>query len=226
MVSPRRSKASNAAGDDAGHIWGPAWGFLVLAAAIVAAGTTYFLMSPAVPEPFESVAQAVSPALGASQSSAAPLVQVTPPATATPRSTTPLPPHVDGVDPTPDLSSYVNRGENPSMKEVIERLNRAGIETGLAAFSPPGTRPPMVGLAVPEDFELPPGFVRHHQATDDGQRIEAILMFAPDHQVRNAANQPIPMPKDRLVPPELVPPGFPIRRIVIPPPKEPGGPGL
>ena len=225
MGSPRRSEASNAAGDDAGRIWGPAWGFLVLAAAIVAAGATYFLMSPAVPVPVERVAQAVAPVSGASHPAALSMGKVTPAVAVTPRNSPP-PPQVDGVDPTPDLSSYVNRGENPSMKEVIERLNRAGIETGLAAFSPPGTRPPMVGLAVPEDFELPPGFVRHHQATDDGQRIEAILMFAPDHQVRNAANQPIPMPKDRLVPPELVPPGFPIRRIVIPAPKEPGGPGL
>jgi hypothetical protein len=40
----------------------------------------------------------------------------------------------------------------------------------------------MVGLAVPEDFVLPEGYVRHHQATDDGQRIEAIRMFAPGRQ--------------------------------------------
>jgi hypothetical protein len=65
------------------------------------------------------------------------------------------------------------------MAEVITRLNEAGVSTGLGAFSPPGTRPPLIGLAVPEDYALPPGYVRHHQATDDGQRIEAILMFAP-----------------------------------------------
>jgi hypothetical protein len=62
--------------------------------------------------------------------------------------------------------------------------------------------------------------VRHYQATDDGQRIEPILMFAPDYQILDAANRPIEMPKDRVVPPELAPPGFPIRHIVIPAPIE------
>ncbi len=114
------------------------------------------------------------------------------------------------ADPTPDLSSYVARGENPSMAQVIERLHQKGIHSGLGAFSPPGTSPPLVGLAVPDDFVLPKGYVRHHQATDDGQRIEAILMFAPDNQTPD-------IPKNRVVPPELAPPGLPIRRIVIPP---------
>jgi hypothetical protein len=104
---------------------------------------------------------------------------------------------------------------------VIKRLHEHGVHTGLGAFSPPGTRPPLVGLAVPEDFALPQGYVRHHQATDDGQRIEAILMFAPDFQLFDAANQAIAMPKDRVVPPELAPPGLPIRRIVIPAPIDP-----
>jgi hypothetical protein len=108
---------------------------------------------------------------------------------------------------------------------VIERLHERGIYSGLGAFSPPGTRPPMIGLAVPEDFELPPGYVRHHQATDDGQRIEAILMFAPDFQLYDAAHNPIDMPKDRIVPPELALPGLPIRRIVIPKPVDPVGSG-
>ncbi|MYN21041.1 hypothetical protein GTP81_30335, partial [Rugamonas sp. FT107W] len=134
------------------------------------------------------------------------------------------PPEGD-ADPTRDLKSYVPRGANPTMPEVIERLHERGVYSGLGAFPPPGTRPPKVGLAVPEDFELPPGYVRHHQATDDGQRIEAILMFAPGFQLYDAAHNPIAMPKDRVVPPELAPPGLPIRRIVIPPPIEPAAPG-
>jgi hypothetical protein len=129
------------------------------------------------------------------------------------------------ADPTRDLKSYVARGEKPTMPEVIERLHERGVYSGLGAFSPPGTRPPLVGLAVPEDFVLPDGYVRHHQATDDGQRIEAVLMFAPDFQLFDADHQPIAMPQDRVVPPELAPPGLPIRRIVIPPPREPAGPG-
>ena len=75
-----------------------------------------------------------------------------------------------------------------------------------------------MGLAVPEEFVLPKGYVRHHQATDDGQRIEAILMFAPDFQLLDADNKPLPMPANRVVPPELAPPGLPLRRIAIPAP--------
>ncbi|WP_269631266.1 hypothetical protein [Pelomonas sp. BJYL3] len=121
-----------------------------------------------------------------------------------------------------DLADHVPAGSAPSMQEVIERLHKAGVRTGLGAFQPPGTRPPIVGLAVPEDYVLPDGYVRHHQATDDGQRIEAILMFAPDRPVRDAAGRPIAVPADRVVTPALAPPGFPIRFVVIPRPQEPG----
>lgn len=130
----------------------------------------------------------------------------------------PAPAPEGDADPTRDLSSYVPRGANPTMAEVIEGLHQRGIRTGLGAFSPPGTSPPLTGLAVPEDFVLPKGYVRHHQATDDGQRIEAILMFAPDFQLLDAAGRPLAMPENRVVPPELAPPGLPVRRIAIPPP--------
>ena len=137
----------------------------------------------------------------------------------------PVPTQEEGSDPTTDISDFVNPGEAPTMAEVIERLHQAGVHSGLGAFSPPGTRPPLIGLAVPEDFVLPEGYVRHHQATDDGQRIEPILMFSPDYEVVDAAGKPIAIPEDRVVPPELAPPGLPIRRIVIPAPVEPGRPG-
>lgn len=78
---------------------------------------------------------------------------------------------------------------------------------------------------MPEEFELPPGYVRHYQATDDGQRIEAVLMFAPDFQLFDADHQPVEMPADRLVPAALAPAGIPLRRIVIPAPREPVGAG-
>jgi hypothetical protein len=127
-------------------------------------------------------------------------------------------------DPT-DLSNFVARGENITMNEVIKYLHQLGVHSGLGAFNPPGTRPPLIGLAVPEDFVLPEGYVRHDQATDDGQRIEPILMFSPDYQIFDAASQPIEMPKNRVVPPELAPPGFPIRYIVVPAPIEQGRSG-
>ncbi|MBI3346554.1 MAG: hypothetical protein HY020_05015 [Burkholderiales bacterium] len=127
-------------------------------------------------------------------------------------------------DLTPDLADYVNEGERPTMAQVIARLHAAGVRTGLGAFSPPGTRPPLIGLAVPEGFDLPPGYVRHHQATDDGQRIEPILMFSPDAPTVVLDGRSIAVPPDRVVPPELAPPGLPIRRIVVPAPVD-GPPG-
>jgi hypothetical protein len=118
-----------------------------------------------------------------------------------------------------DLASWFQPGDpEPTMREVIETLRELGIRTGLAAFNPPGTSPPLIGLAVPPDFELPPGYVRHHQVTDDGVPIEPILMFAPDVVVRDAEGRLIPLPEDRVVPPELAPPGLPIRRVTIPTP--------
>ncbi len=120
-----------------------------------------------------------------------------------------------------DLAEHVQPGTAPTMQEVIERLHKAGVRTGLGAFQPPGTRPPIVGLAVPEDYVLPDGYVRHHQATDDGQRVEAILMFAPDRPVYDAAGRPMAVPADRVVTPALAPPGFPIRFVVIPRPRQP-----
>ncbi|WP_342116824.1 hypothetical protein [Pseudoduganella sp. OTU4001] len=201
--------------------WRPRRGFLVAAFLLVvgAACLAFFLWYFSRPEaapPAAAAAVAVrAPVV------LAPVVQASaagPPASAT----TPQP--EGDADPTRDLRHYVMRGEKPTMAEVIRRLHENGVHTGLGAFNPPGTNPPLVGLAVPKDFALPPGYVRHHQVTDDGQTIEPILMFAPDFQLLDAANQPIPMPRDRVVPSELAPPGLPLRRIVIPPPVETSGP--
>ncbi|HET7792431.1 MAG TPA: hypothetical protein VFL64_03505, partial [Rhizobacter sp.] len=79
--------------------------------------------------------------------------------------------------------------------------------------------------AVPEDFALPEGYVRHYQTTDDGQAIEPILMYAPDRQFIDGAGRPIEIPKDRVVRPEAAPPGLANRRIVIPAPVEADRPG-
>ena len=124
-----------------------------------------------------------------------------------------------------DLANYVSPGDRaPTMNEVIDRLHEAGIRTGLGAFNPPGTSPPLIGLAVPEDFPLPESYVRHYQATDDGQRIEPILMFSPDFVFRDASGRPIPLPDNLVVPPHLAPPGLPLRPIEIPPPSDPHDP--
>ena len=140
----------------------------------------------------------------------------------TPQSTGP------GQGPTPDLadalSGIVKPGEEPPMEQVIDELHKAGIHTGIGAFPPPGTSPPLVGLAVPDDYVLPEGYVRHFQATDDGQRIEPILMYSPDFEFYDASGKPIKIPENRVVPAGMAPPGLTIRRIVIPPAQQPGKP--
>jgi len=88
--------------------------------------------------------------------------------------------------------------------------------TGMALFPPPGTKPIKRGIIVPEDFDLPPGYVRHYQATDDGQRVPAILMFHPDYKPVDEHGAPIPLPEDRVVPADMAPPGLPIQMLEPP----------
>ena len=230
MDTPRRSKPAQPNNDavGAGRAWRPSPGYLIIALALAAGGLAFlfFLLMSSLSSN-DVVDQAATPAsLPAAASSVLAVAPVPKslPAPSMAQEATERAPEGD-ADPTRDLKSYVVRGQQPSMSEVITRLHEAGVHTGLGAFSPPGTRPPMIGLAVPEDFALPKGYVRHHQATDDGQRIEAILMFAPDYQLFDAANKPIAMPKDRVVPPELAPPGLTLRRIVIPAPNDPAKSG-
>ena len=224
MTKPARHRPDRGA-------WGPAVGFLVIAAGLVAgalaAGWTSVSsavsssVAQAVPAASATAASGPSALAAPSRASAIALVRVAPAsapaAPAGPRIARVRDP--DG-DQTPDITDFINAGEKPTMNEVIARLHQAGIHTGLGAFQPPGTRPALVGLAVPEDFALPPGYVRHYQATDDGQRIEPILMFAPDWQAVGADGLPVAMPADRVVPPELAPPGLPLRRIVVPAPED------
>lgn len=119
---------------------------------------------------------------------------------------------------TNDLATYVSPGDPvPTAGELIRALRASGEHGGIAAFNPPGTSPPLQGLAVPEDFELPPGYVRHHQVSDDGEVIEAILMFSPDYSFRDAEGREVAIPEDRVVPPDMAPPGLPLRQVEIPP---------
>ncbi|XLZ71306.1 hypothetical protein ABT364_04890 [Massilia sp. SR12] len=202
--------------------WRPSKAYLTAALllAVGAASLAFFLWFFSRPEPAPqaapvTVARAPAPLAAAPGAATASAPTGGSPAAA--------PPAEGDADPTRDLSHYVMRGEKPTMAQVIKRLHEHGVHTGLGAFNPPGTSPPLVGLAVPKDFPLPEGYVRHHQVTDDGQVIEPILMFAPGFQLYDGARQAIAMPPDRVVPPELAPPGLPLRRIVIPPPVESSG---
>jgi hypothetical protein len=106
-------------------------------------------------------------------------------------------------------------------QEALDFLQAAasGEPSGIALFPPPGTDPPRAGIVVPEDFELPPGYVRHYQVTDDGNPLPAILMFHPDYEWVDASGRPLAVPENRIVPPELAPPGLPVRMLEVPPTK-------
>ncbi|MCC5865599.1 MAG: hypothetical protein JJU31_10805 [Wenzhouxiangella sp.] len=94
-------------------------------------------------------------------------------------------------------------------------------QTGIHAFPPLGTRPTLTGVIVPDDFELPPGYVRHYQSTDHGQRLAPILMFDPRNPPLDAFGEPMDIPPDRIVPPDLVPAGMPIEILELPEQREP-----
>ncbi|MFN8645054.1 MAG: hypothetical protein U0802_26525, partial [Candidatus Binatia bacterium] len=91
-----------------------------------------------------------------------------------------------------------------------------GEPSGIALFPPPGTDPPKPGIIVPDEFPLPPGYVRHFQVTDDGQPLPPILMFHPDFEWVDAQGRPIELPADHVVPPDLAPPGMPLRLLEVP----------
>jgi hypothetical protein len=101
-------------------------------------------------------------------------------------------------------------------RDLIDALIAAGETGGIAAFPPPGTDPIKPGIVVPEDFEVPEGYVRHYQVTDDGEQLEAILMFSPDYEFLDANGNPIELPADRIVPAEMAPPELPLRTLEVP----------
>src|SRR5262249_4716073 len=101
-------------------------------------------------------------------------------------------------------------------KDAILALQAAGETAGIAAFGVPGTKPIKSGIVVPDDFALPPGYVRHHQVTDDGEQLAPILMFHPDFEFVDERGQVVPLPADRVVPAEMAPPGLPIRMLEVP----------
>jgi hypothetical protein len=92
--------------------------------------------------------------------------------------------------------------------EVPFTLNAHGEQVGISAFPPPGTKPIKRGVVVPDDYELPEGYVRHYQTTDDGRPLPPILMFHPDFAGVDADGNPLVVPEDRIVPPELAPAGL------------------
>ncbi len=195
------------------------WLYALLALMAVAAGVAY-LMSRPRPTQAPAVTPTQAPAGEARRVlTVAPRV-VDPAITARDPTPAPLeiPNELRSLDPD-DVAAYIRPGDPaPTAAELIEALRHAGIHSGIAAFNPPGTSPPLPGLAAPENIELPEGYVRHHQVTDDGEPIEPILMFSPDFDFYDAGGRPVAIPDNRVVTPELAPPGFPIRQVEIPSP--------
>lgn len=124
----------------------------------------------------------------------------------------PRPAEQPNIIPTP-----IDHGaDDIDARDAIPALIEAGETGGITVFPLPGTKPIKRGLIVPEDFELPEGYVRHYQTTDDGQPVPPILMFHPDYDFVDSHGEPIAVPPDRVVPDELAPPGMPRRRLEAP----------
>jgi hypothetical protein len=122
----------------------------------------------------------------------------------------------DGGAATGGAAGAANANGTAAADAAANAAAEADAPSGIQLFPPPGTKPPKPGIIVPPDFELPPGYVRHFQTTDDGEQLAPILMFHPDFDWVDAAGQPLQLPDDRIVPPELAPPGLTIRMLELP----------
>lgn len=185
----------------------------LLAAAMVIAGLAVFVVfRPALQEALSTDAaepaagaapEARNPALDHQPVRPAPEVQgrVPPWSAASERR---LPPRRDAAAPPPAA---------PASADDAEPSDTAEQPSGIALFPPPGTKPVLRGIIVPAGFELPPGYVRHYQATDDGRQLPPILMFHPDYHPVDARGAPVPLPENRVVPPEMAPAGLDVQML-------------
>ena len=108
--------------------------------------------------------------------------------------------------------------------DAIVALREEGIHDGIAAFGIPGSHPPKAGIIVPEELELPEGYVRHYQSTDDGEQLPAILMFHPDYEFVNEAGEVVKLPEDGVVRPDMAPPGIDPKQVLVVPGRKGGEP--
>jgi hypothetical protein len=123
-------------------------------------------------------------------------------------------PRAERVPPAPAAAAGSEEAEATAPAD--DAVGEGSEPSGIALFPPPGTDPPKPGIVVPDGFELPPGYVRHHQVTDDGVQLAPILMFHPDFEWVDAAGNPIVLPEDHVVPPDLAPPGMPVQILDVP----------
>lgn len=133
-------------------------------------------------------------------------------------------PKAGGTDTSSELEPPADIKDGPNMDagDFIAALRESGETAGLAAFSLPGKRPPVSGVIVPADYELPEGFARHYQSTDDGGQLEPILVVAPGYEILDDAGDPVALMEGRVVPPEYVPSDLPVQMLYVPSGDEPG----
>ena len=192
------------------QIRGSVW--LLIGALLLMALAILLLVRPLLGTPAQ-LAQTEVPA-PAGENSARHKAAAAPPGTDT-RPARPVP--RKEVAPPPARAAAPADAEAPAQQRAAANDDAGGAEpSGIALFPPMGTDPPKPGIIVPDDFELPPGYVRHHQVTDDGKPLPPILMFHPDYEWVDAGGHPITLPANHVVPPELAPPGMPIEMLEVP----------
>ena len=139
-----------------------------------------------------------------------------------------VPRRVAGTEPVGLGASPVPQPQKPrrdiDAASAIQALRDEGIHDGIAAFGLPGSNPPKSGILVPEEFELPEGYVRHYQSTDDGEQLPAILMFHPDYEFVDEHGNVMKLPADGIVPPEMAPPGIDVDQVLSVPERKAGEP--
>src|SRR5262249_36605056 len=97
-------------------------------------------------------------------------------------------PHPASPRPLPRAARPVP--DPPEQEDEPFTLGTPDDHPGMRFFPPRGPKQIKRGIVVPDDFALPPGSVRHSQATDDGERLPAILMFSPDYDWVDAQGKP------------------------------------
>jgi len=135
----------------------------------------------------------------------------------------PAPPEIAEPEPAaaaaPDTAEPIDETEPEPVDEAPTfefSESPYGVPGGLAAFPPIGDQPLQRGIVVPDSFPVPEGFVKHYQVTDDGEQLQPILMFHPDYELLDENGEPIELPANRVVPPELAPEGLPIEILELP----------
>jgi hypothetical protein len=80
-------------------------------------------------------------------------------------------------------------------------------------------RPHLLGYVVPEGFPLPEGYIRHYQTAhypEGLKQLPPILMYDFGYQPRDRQGNPLPLPEDRVVPLDQLPPGMPAVKLEVP----------